>query len=139
MRAAVIDHWDSLPEADGAPLCISVMPDHVHVVLRLGQRLTIGQIVGRFKAKNPVPSGGWQRDFFEHRFRSGDRFGQYAKYLFMNPYRAGLIGVNQTWPGWRIWDTAGTIFDLKPEPWLNLVTDWLRQDRGLPPWQDART
>jgi len=39
-------------------------------------------------------------EFFEHRLRADESAEACALYIFMNPYRAGLIGIDEVWPGW---------------------------------------
>jgi putative transposase len=52
---------------------LMIMPDHVHWLFSLGQRLTLGQVVARLKAKTrPVLAtrgAAWQPNYFEHRLR----------------------------------------------------------------------
>jgi putative transposase len=42
----------------------------------------------------------WQLNFFEHRLRDSASAEDFAFYIFMNPYVANLINLNETWPGW---------------------------------------
>ena len=80
-----------------------VMPDHVHLLFRLGECLTFSQVIGRFKAKTmrPVLECGlmWQQNVFEHRLRPDVEVLPILHYMFMNPYRKGLIGANERWHG----------------------------------------
>jgi REP element-mobilizing transposase RayT len=83
-------------EGDGAVLAATIMPDHVHVLFHLGTRLTVGQCMGRWKSvarKIAGYEGGWQRDFWEHRLRADESAEDYALYIFLNPYRAGLLPI----------------------------------------------
>lgn len=129
---SVLRAWHE--EQDGAIHAVTVMPDHVHVVFTLGARLSAGQCVGRWKSG--VRRAGafqheWLRDFFEHRLRTEEALEDYALYIFLNPYRAGLVGANKTWPWW--W---------APEPQLFRFSENLNPD-GTPPqewlgWPDER-
>jgi len=80
------------------------MPDHVHVLLELGSRLPLEQLLAKLKAKssNVLAHSGltWQRNFFEHQLRGDESLEAFARYIFLNPYRAGLISCDQNWPGW---------------------------------------
>ncbi len=102
---ALLHVWSRL-EANGdiELLAATVMPDHVHLLYRLVGCLSPGQISGKMKAlSKPTLSASdmeWQRDFWEHRLRPDEAANPYALYIFMNPYRAGLIGRTQTWPYW---------------------------------------
>jgi len=116
-------------EKDGTVLAATVMPDHVHVLYALGRKLTAGQCVGRWKStlRRAINfTEEWQRDFWEHRLRPDEAAEDYAFYIFMNPYRAGLIPATAVWQRWwrpaaepfgfeRHLDSSGT-----PQPeWLS--------------------
>jgi hypothetical protein len=112
------------------------MPDHVHVLLVLGERLTLSQAVGKFKACSirtirPItPAFDWQRNFFEHHVRPDESGNAYARYIFMNPYRAGLISRREQWSFWRC--SKDVQFDFlsqldegvyPPEEWFEEIAD----------------
>ncbi|HTX65971.1 MAG TPA: transposase [Opitutaceae bacterium] len=82
----------------------TVMPDHVHWLLALGDRLSLGRIVVRLKTqtKATLETRGfaWQRDFFEHRLRADEAVEPYGLYIFLNPYRARLLSPAESWPHW---------------------------------------
>jgi hypothetical protein len=46
----------------------------------------------------------WQRDFYEHRLLPAEDPEDYALYIFLNPYRAGLVPLTASWPWW--WTAA---------------------------------
>lgn len=106
----------------------TVMPDHLHLLFTLGNQLQLGQLVGKLKALSRRSSSAtwwWQDDFFERRVRDGDRLEDYAFYIFMNPYRAGLVPLEAGWPWWFCPNVARFGFldglgDGKavPEPWV---------------------
>lgn len=94
-------------EGDGRVLAATVMPDHVHVLFELGTRLDVGRCVSRWKTvgrQTAGYAGVWQRDFWEHRLRNDESWEDYGLYLFLNPYRAGLLARNAAWPGWWVPD-----------------------------------
>ena len=98
---AVLRDWHA--EGDGALLAAVVMPDHVHVLMELGDKLSVGRCVSRWKnlmLRKLEYAGKWQRDFWEHRIRSHEKVEDYALYMFLNPYWAGLVSSRSTWPGW---------------------------------------
>jgi putative transposase len=81
----------------------TVMPDHVHALFTLGRRLRLGQVMGKFKTlvrKQGTEAWKWQEDGFEHEVRAGDLIEDFGFYIFMNPYRAGLVGLHERWPYW---------------------------------------
>jgi REP element-mobilizing transposase RayT len=117
-------------EIDGSVLATSVMPDHVHVLFSLGLRLDVGRCVSRWKSlarRATGYQGAWQRDFWEHRLRADEDLEGYGLYVFLNPYRAGLVGKNEVWPWTWIpeWERFrfSVILDshgAPPEEWI----DW---------------
>lgn len=80
------------------------MPDHVHLLVRLGGRVTLSEVVRRYKGRlAPVLRQrllSWQRSFFDHRLRQMDDVLPIFPYIFLNPYRAGLAGDGAPWPGY---------------------------------------
>ncbi len=64
---------------------------------------------------------------FEHQLRGHESPEDYAFYIFMNPYRAGLCPLMDLWPWWicprpslfRFLDALNTAPTV-PEAWLNL-------------------
>lgn len=85
-------------------LCATTMPDHIHLLGGLSGRLSISGMVGKFKTytRTFLVTAGifWQRNFFEHRLRPDELANNYARYIFLNPYRAGLIDIGNKWPYW---------------------------------------
>ncbi len=107
-------------------LCGVLMPDHFHLIFRLGNRLTLSQVVAKFKSgtKSIVR---WQDNYFEHRLRPDESEEEYAFYVFMNPYRAELVSYNSHWSWWRRWRHIPYEFEEKvasgesiPEEWLDI-------------------
>ena len=87
---------------DATLLAATIMPDHVHLLITLGARLTVSQVVARIKATvtRQHPAVRWQLNFFEHRLRDATSAEDFAFYVFMNPYVANLSRLDETWPGW---------------------------------------
>jgi REP element-mobilizing transposase RayT len=75
-----------------------VMPNHVHVVIRLlpGRKLsTILHSWKSFTAKKANQLLGrmgpfWQREYYDHLIRNGEEFDAALKYVQNNPAKAGL-------------------------------------------------
>ena len=112
--------------------CATVMPDHVHLLATLGNRLPLGRAVARLKAKTVSAlrrSGlGWQQGYFDHRLRPREDQLGYFHYVFLNPYRAGLIATGDKWP----WFVCGNEDEKWFRPLLNQglpEPEWLS---GLP-------
>jgi len=117
-------------EGEGVILAATVMPDHVHVLFKLGSRLDVGRCVSRWKTVGRRTSdylGGWQRDFWERRVRDDESPEDYALYILLNPYRAGLAKRGEAWAGWWAPTPARFRFStmlgpqgVPPEEWI----DW---------------
>ena len=130
MTAAVTDQWEKL-EAEGLWLVrtATVMPDHVHLLVRLGEFLPLGECVrllkGRLSPRFRAGTLRWQDGFYEHQLRSADDVRAVFLYIYLNPYRAGLLCETETWPGYRCrpedWEWFGsTTRESTPQP------EWLR-------------
>jgi putative transposase len=80
-------------------LAFVVMPDHVHWLLELGRSHTLSQIVKLFKGRTSAAinerlkrSGSmWQSSFHDHGVRTDESLVELARYVVMNPLRAGLV------------------------------------------------
>jgi len=106
----------------------SVMPDHLHLVMTLGHRLTLGRCVQRLKAKAAPALWRrglhWEQDFFARRIRDGLVRAQVMRHIQLEPSRQGLIGGPDSWPWYYCSDTEQERLRLRrgagrPEPkWL---------------------
>lgn len=121
-------------EGHGALLAATVMPDHVHALIQLGARLSVGRLMARWKAQARRASsltGEWQRDFWEHRLRPQEAWEEYGLYMLLKPYRAGLVATDRGWPGWCC-----------PSPRLFSFTSALATNSAPPPewlgWPEER-
>lgn len=108
----------------------TIMPDHLHLLFTLGTGLTLGQTMA--KLKNLARDFGrvpwrWLEDGFEHRLRPHELTEDYSFYIFMNPYRARLLPIQENWPWWRC-----------PQPSRFRFTEYFLSD-GTPPaaWLDT--
>jgi putative transposase len=106
----------------------TLMPDHAHLLFTLGERLEVGQVMGKFKTKSRDQGRAawhWQDDGFEHRLRPTEAVEDYGFYIFMNPYRAGLCPLAAPWPWWVCPNRLSLSFlsllapeDAVPKEWL---------------------
>src|SRR3954471_7836976 len=87
---------------DGILLAATIMPDHVHLLLELGSRLTVSEVVAKIKAGISRGSAHlkWQLNFFDYQLRPSDSAEDFAFYIFMNPYCAELCSLDHAWSGW---------------------------------------
>lgn len=80
------------------------MPDHVHLLFRLGDDASLTDCVRQFKGRiSPVlrrENLHWQDGFFEHRLRADEDRQPVFRYIFLNPYRAELLSLAKHWSGY---------------------------------------
>ncbi len=105
------------------------MPDHLHLLIRLTGDMTLSRCVARLKAKTRnalAPQNlAWQQNFYEHRLRPGDTVEEVLRYIFLNPYRGGLVTSSQTYD--YFWLGADELSWFKPLPQdRRPIADWLR-------------
>lgn len=139
LRAAISGMDES---GDATLLGATVMPDHVHLLITLGKRLTVSQVVAKIKASvsRQHPAVRWQLNFFEHRLRDITAAEDFAFYIFMNPYVANLINLNEPWPGWMPATQVRWFFEDKQREGRLPQAEWLpeavRFSRTLPAGAD---
>ena len=84
-----------------------VMPDHVHLLLSVGEGMTIEKAVQfikggfSYRVKKELGYNGevWQRGFSEVQVMGRDSLEQHRRYIASNPERAGLVGRGEEF-GW---------------------------------------
>jgi putative transposase len=106
LTAAVIGQWDKLEaENHWSVRSATVMPDHLHLLVRLGGSISLQESIKLLKGRlSPCLRAGllrWQDGFYEHQLRPVDDVQAVLLYIYLNPYRAGLISEAETWPGYR--------------------------------------
>jgi putative transposase len=82
-----------------------IMPDHIHLFLRIGTCGRLGlavkclreAITKRLHADQP-DLRIWQAGFFDHMMRSGESYAEKWLYVRNNPVRAGLCANADKWP-----------------------------------------
>jgi putative transposase len=81
-----------------------LMPDHVHLLVAVGESIDLAGAVRLFKGRlAPVlrkEDLRWQQAYFDHRMRTNEDRLPVFLYIFLNPYRAGLAPQNERWPGY---------------------------------------
>ena len=74
-----------------------LMPDHLHLFVRLTGDLRLARRVARLKSKTRSSLLArdilWQPNFYEHRLRPADSVEDVVRYIFLNPDRADLIPI----------------------------------------------
>ena len=101
-----------------------VMPDHLHMVIKLGGAQTLSGAVRLFKGRSSVDlrkhNSSWQHDgYFDHHIRPDEPIGSIFRYILMNPYRKKLLSADEPYP----------FFYCCPEDWI-----WFQHEtkNGLP-------
>ena len=93
---------------DARNLCWVVMPDHVHLLLQLGEA-DLSDIVRRLKARSATllnreigRSGRfWEPGYHDHALREEEDLRAVARYIVANPLRAGLVHHVGQYPFWN--------------------------------------
>jgi REP element-mobilizing transposase RayT len=97
--------------ADSKNLCWVVMPDHVHLLLQLGDT-GLSEVVKRLKAlsarrlNREIGRTGrfWAPGFHDHALRREEDLKGVARYIVANPLRAGLVKCVADYPYWNaVW------------------------------------
>lgn len=126
----VIQAFDRLQmDCDASIYGATVMPDHIHLLFVLGERLSVGQVHAKIKTlacDYGRANWRWQSEAFEHRLRSSENIEDYGFYIFMNPDQAGCCLLSQSWPWWYC-----------PDPTTFRFLQGLKADGTPPPeWVD---
>ncbi|MCK7595217.1 REP-associated tyrosine transposase [Pseudomarimonas salicorniae] len=88
------------------------MPDHVHLLLRLGEGVSLSKAVMHLKTnvarqvnRETARSGSlWQRGFHDRALREDEDVRDAARYIVANPLRAGLAESVGEYPYWdAVW------------------------------------
>jgi REP element-mobilizing transposase RayT len=89
-----------------------LMPDHWHGIFSLGEGQSLSRLVNRLKANSSravrrdcgVAEKVWADGFHDHALRSDDDLVDVARYVVLNPFRAGLVRRIGDYPYWNaIW------------------------------------
>lgn len=84
--------------------CAVVMPDHWHALVALTGNLKLAAVMKRFKDRlTPALRRvglSWQSGFYDHRMRANEDRVPVFRYVFLNPYRRGLLKPEERWPGY---------------------------------------
>jgi REP element-mobilizing transposase RayT len=97
---------------DAQLLCWVLMPDHWHGLVQIGERDPLPLVAGRFKAnvarivqRGPHgPAPVWARAYHDRALRREDDLLGMARYLVLNPVRAGLVSRVNDYPFWNaVW------------------------------------
>jgi len=106
-----------------------IMPDHLHLLANLGPSLTLSRCIARLKSKTKealATSGTrWQDNYYEHRLRRHESASNVLQYIFLNPFRAGLLQSKEKYPWFWLGNEERAWFEPRlddGQPWA----EWLR-------------
>jgi putative transposase len=96
-------------QQDTKTICFVVMPDHIHWLFQLQDKLSLPQTVAQFKGRSARAvrvfdcnvEKVWQDDYFEHCFRNENDLLKQARYIVANPLRAQLVESIGHYPFWN--------------------------------------
>lgn len=116
--------------------CATTMPDHVHLLYRLGRTLSLPQVQGKFKRMTSPTLNqqelSWQPNYYDHRLRADSALESFSQYIFLNPYRKGLINSNETWPDWIINRNYCPEFYAHLKAGMTPPSEWIgKNDEGI--------
>lgn len=108
--ATVITDRQSL--GDSQVLAWVLMPDHLHLLLQMGELESMPRVVGRIKSRSAtavkrasmrdIPV--WYPGYHDRAIRRQDDIRRAARYIVANPVRAGLVRQCGDYPFWdAIW------------------------------------
>lgn len=91
-----------------ASLAWVLMPDHLHWLIQLCDRLSLSAAMGHFKGRSARRIGKglavWQKGFHDHALRRDEDLAATARYIVANPLRAGLVRRVGDYPHWdAVW------------------------------------
>jgi len=87
-------------------LAYVIMPDHLHWLMQLGNGHNLGRVIGAVKSISARTMVGlhWQKGFHDHAIREDEDLRDVARYVILNPVRAGLVSRIGDYPHWdAIW------------------------------------
>lgn len=120
-RARIFEHYGcarivvrtmKTMEENARTLCFVVMPDHVHWLMQLEGVSTLSSNVQQLKScvtkqirKRSLFRGSvWRRGFHDRAVRKESDLREVARYIVLNPLRAGLVEKLGDYPHWdAIW------------------------------------
>jgi len=87
-------------------LALVLMPDHLHMIIRLGAKANLSQAIKLFKGRTAHQfnqlrqnSGSvWYKGFHDKMIRSAKDLSGYLHYLRLNPVTAKLAPSPEAWP-----------------------------------------
>jgi putative transposase len=90
-------------------LCWMLMPDHLHAMVELGGTESLSALMRRVKCVTAGVANAadrrkgrvWMPGYHDHGLRSEESIAAAARYMIVNPVRAGLVGRAGDYPYWN--------------------------------------
>ena len=87
------------PEAE--TIAFVVMPDHIHWLIKLGDKKSLSDVVRLLKVFITHKAGSiWQKGYYDYALRKEDDMKGIARYIILNPVRAGITKTIREYPWW---------------------------------------
>ena len=95
-----IKHSDTLGYT--TTLAFVIMPDHIHWLIQLSDKVTLQQVIRSMKSQTAKMVGKpiWQAGYYDHAIRKDEDVANIARYIIANPIRAGLVKKVGDYPHW---------------------------------------
>ncbi len=90
-------------------MCWVLMYDHVHLLVQIGDRESISRLINRLKTNTArkvnmalgTKDRFWEKGFHDRAIRSEENIVDIARYIVMNPIRAGIVKSAGMYPYWN--------------------------------------
>jgi putative transposase len=107
-RRIVLDHVTSGHGRFYALAAASVMPDHVHVILKPQSGVSPSRIMKGIKGvsarllnlQRKTTGRVWQEESWDRIIRAAAEYDEKLQYMYDNPVKAGLIADGDAYDGW---------------------------------------
>ncbi len=123
--ACVVDTWRHFAGERYDLIAWVVMPNHVHVLVRVYEGVPLAKIVQSWKSytgrrirvlreESPARARGsqmqevWMREYWDRYIRDERHFHMAVDYIHQNPVKARLVGMAKDWP----WSSAREFAEL---------------------------
>ena len=98
-KHAVLSMKRLTPEAE--TIAFVVMPDHIHWLIQLNDTKNLSDTVRLLKVFIAHKAGSiWEKGFYDHAVRKEEDLKSIARYIVLNPVRAGLTKTIREYPWW---------------------------------------
>ena len=96
----ILKKSDSLSQTQ--TLALVVMPDHLHWLFQLNNKLSLPKLLQSIKSVSSHTIGKpiWQPGYYDHAIRKDEDIVNIARYIIANPIRAGLVKRVGDYPHW---------------------------------------